>query len=305
MTFKSLLSWLCVAVSAAFAVAGVICLCNPHRALLYLLDIFTLPVLTGAVLWLAFILAVRQFRAAAVAGLAVLILASAMGPQVFPAQKPAADTPPVRLVFANLLIRNRQPERILPWIAAERPDVVAAVEANPWARQKLMDALRRERPYVVTRYDMVVASRWPITDPLPRGQGFALITMTIKVPGGDLKLAVAHLTRPWPFKDPEDQPRQFARLEAALAPLARDHFVLVGDFNTPPCAAQLHDFARHMDLHTAPALWGTWRTNLPGPLRVTIDNAMASPDLNLSRRRVGGFDGSDHRPIAVDIRPAK
>ena len=87
--------------------------------------------------------------------------------------------------------------------------------------------------------------------------------------------------------------------------LADDHFVLVGDFNTPPCAAQLHDFTRRMGLHTAPALWGTWRTNLPGFLRITIDNAMASPDLNLGRRQVGSFDGSDHRPIVVDIRPVK
>ena len=305
MTFKSLLSWLCVAVSAAFAGAGVICAFNPHSALLYLLDIFTLPVLTGAVLWLAFTLLVRQFRAAMAAGVAVLILVIALWPQAFPPQKPAANVPPVRLVFGNMWVRNGQPDRILPWLDKENPDVVAMVEANPWARDRLMEGLRRQHPYIFTRYDLVVASSWPIEGARSLDRNLPLLAMTIKAPGGDLTLAVAHLTRPWPFKNPEDQPSQFARIENELRPLDGDRFVLVGDFNTPPCAAQLHDFARRTGLHAAPALWGTWRSNLPGALRVTIDNALASSDLNLSRRRVGAFDGSDHRPIVVDIRPVK
>jgi endonuclease/exonuclease/phosphatase (EEP) superfamily protein YafD len=81
--------------------------------------------------------------------------------------------------------------------------------------------------------------------------------------------------------------------------------VLTGDFNTTPSAAQLRDFAKDLDLHAAPAVTGTWRADLPGLMRVTIDNILASQDLNLSHREVGPDNGSDHRPVYVEISPTK
>ena len=306
MTIKTLFSWLCLAVAAVMVILGLICVVNPHQKLFYLIDIFTLPTLSGVIVATALLFVLRQKYPGYIGLAAVLILLIAIWPQMAPSQKPAdRSAKPIRVAFANLFIRNQHPEKILPWVARENPDVVATVEANPWARQQLMDTLRIDRPYIVTRYDMVVASRWPIVDEHPRAPGFALITMTIKAPQGDLHLGVTHLTRPWPFKSVEDQPRQFSRLGGALEPIADKRFVLVGDFNTPPCAAQMHDFTKRMGLHTAPALWGTWIAYLPGFLRVNIDNAMASPDLNLSGRHAGSFDGSDHRPIVFDIRPVK
>ena len=306
MLIKTLFSWFCVAVSVVMVVLGLICLVNPHQSLFYLIDIFTLPVLSGVVVMTLFLALIRQKYAAGLGGLAVLILVIAIWPQAFPAQKPAdLGVKPIRIVFANLFIRNQHPEKILPWLKQEDPDIVATVEANPWVRQKLVDSLAVERPYIVTRYDMVVASRWPIIEEHPREPGFALITMIVKAPQGDLNFAVTHLTRPWPFKSVADQPRQFSRLGGALTPIDGKRFVLVGDFNTPPCAAQMHDFTRRMGLHTAPALWGTWIAYLPGFLRVNIDNAMASSDINLSHRHAGAFDGSDHRPIVFEVRPAK
>ena len=306
MLIKTLFSWLCVAVAVVMLGLGLICLVNPHQKLFYLIDIFTLPILSGAVIATALLFLIRQKQAAYIGLAATLVLILAIWPQAFAAQKPAdRKAVPIRMVFANVFIRNQHPEKILPWLKKEDPDIVAMVEVNPWVRQQLMDTLRQERPYIVTRYDMVVASRWPIVDEHPGAPGFALITMTVKAPQGDLNLGVTHLTRPWPFKSVEDQPRQFSRLGGALAPIADKRFVLVGDFNTPPCAAQMHDFTKRMNLHTAPALWGTWIAYLPGFLRVNIDNAMASPDLNLSGRHAGSFDGSDHRPIVFEIRPVK
>ena len=306
MTIKTLFSGLCLAVSTALVILGLICIANPHQSLFYLIDIFTLPILSGTVVTTALLYAIRQKYAAWVATAASLLLILALWPQAFAAQRPAMPgRAPIRVVFANMFIRNQHLEKILPWIQRQNPDIVAMVEVNPWVRQQLMDSLAVDRPYIVTRYDMVVASRWPIVDEHPRAPGFALITMVVKTPQGDLNLGVTHLTRPWPFKSVEDQPRQFSRLGGALAPIATTRFVLVGDFNTPPCAAQIHDFTKRMHLHTAPALWGTWISYLPGFLRVNIDNAMASPDLHFDRRHAGSFDGSDHRPIVFDIRPVK
>lgn len=306
MNLKRSIDIVCGALSLALAGLAIVCLINPHRAQLYLADIFTLPALTATfglaiVLWAAR-LPIARWAATAAAALFVM----AIWPQAFPKQAAADPTQkPVRVVFGNMLIRNDHPEKIVPWLDKENPDVIAMVEVNPRAREAMMATLQSTRPYVVTRYDMVVASRWPIADVRRGGVGFALINLTIKAPGGDFDLAVAHLTRPWPYSSPADQPRQFARLSNAVKPVSGKRFVLVGDFNTPPCASGLRDFMRPLALHAAPAFFGTWPSPAPGLLRINIDNAMASPDLIFRRRQTGPFDGSDHRPIVVDVYPAK
>ncbi len=306
MKLRAVFSAASIAPALIAAALGLVCVMNPHRPLPYLIDIFSVPGLTFALVLAAALWAMRQQPAQWIAAGAVLIFLLATWPQAFPLQAAAdRNSAPVRLVFANLLIRNEHPEKILPWIAKENPDIVALVEVNPFARDALIESLKSDRPYIVTRYDMVIASRFPLTDTRRGADGLSLLTTDVRAPGGDFVLAVAHLTRPWPFKPAQDQRGQFDRLDSTFAGLADHRFVLAGDFNTPPCASGLGDFLRARRLHAAPALFGTWPSLLPGLLRVTIDNAMASKDLNLSRRAAGPFDGSDHRPIVVDIRPAK
>lgn len=295
-----------IALAAAMLIVAAICLANPHRPLFYLIDIFSVPILTGFVLVAAALALLRQRWAGGMAGIAVLLMVIAVLPQAAPHQTaPDKSRSPLRLVFANLLIRNTTPEKLLPWVDKQNPDVVALVEADPDSRAALIEGLKATRPYMVRRYDMVVMSRYPLSHFKARPAGFALATVDIAAPDGRITLALAHMTRPWPFKSPADQPRQFDRLASDLDRSLAKRFVMVGDFNTPPLASGMHDFTHRADLHTAPALGGTWPTFLPSLLRVTIDNAMASPDIIFARRRVGGFDGSDHRPICVDIYPAK
>ncbi len=303
---RGLFSALCTAVALAFVAAGFVCVANGHRHVFYLIDIFTLPILSGAVVLTLVLALIRQVRAAILAVVAVVLLSIAMAPQVFPRQEsPDPAARPIRMIWANLYVRNPEPQKLLPWIAEKKPDIIALVEVNHDARADLIDRLKVGYPYMVVRYDMVIASRWPLSHADPRPAGFALVTVSVKTPQGPLNLAVTHLTRPWPFTEPGDQPRQFARLKDSLAPLPPSRFVLTGDFNTTPSAAQLHDFAKGLDLHAAPALTGTWRADLPAPMRVNIDNILASADLNLSKREVGPDDGSDHRPVYVEIRPVR
>ncbi len=125
----------------------------------------------------------RQKPAKWIATAAVAVFALSLWPQVFPRQAPTdMSQAPLRLLFANMLIRNEHPEKILPWIARENPDVVAMVEVSPLAREALMADLKTERPYVATRYDMVVASRYPLADMRRGAVGFSLITATVKAP---------------------------------------------------------------------------------------------------------------------------
>ena len=306
MNLRGLINIACTTLSLLTAGLALVCLLNPHRPLLYLIDIFTLPGLTGAAVLASILWITHQQPAKWIATGAALLFGLAIWPQTFPHQAGADTThAPLRLMFANMLIRNEHPEKILPWMARENPDVVAMVEVNPQARAAMMTTLQAGRPYVVTRYDMVMASRYPISDVQRGGVGFALLTATVKAPSGDIRLAVAHLTRPWPYSDPADQPRQFARLSGAVKAMSAAHFVMAGDFNTPPCASGLGDFLHQRGLHAAGAFGGTWISVLPSLLRINIDNVMASDDLVFRHRHVGSFDGSDHRPVVVDIYPAK
>ncbi|ESQ87661.1 hypothetical protein ABAC460_18470 [Asticcacaulis sp. AC460] len=295
-----------LAVAAAMVAVALICLANPHRPLFYLIDIFSVPILTAFVLVATALALLRQKWGGGAAALACVMMVLSVWPQAFPKQAaPDKDAAPVRLIFANLLIRNTEPEKLLPWVEKQNPDVVALIEANPAAREKLIKGLKAGRPNIAARYDMVVVSRYPLKRPSPRPAGFALMTVEVAAPGRPFTLAVTHLTRPWPFSDPEDQRRQFSRLARSLNDMADDDLVLVGDFNTPPCASGMGDFMRETGLHAAPVWRGTWPSFLPSLLRVGIDNVLASPDRVLSRRQVGGFTGSDHRPVVVDIQPAK
>ncbi len=303
---KGLFSALCTAIALVFVAAGFVCIANGHRPLFYLIDIFTLPALSIAVVVTAVFALVRQVRAAVLGLVGVALLAIALAPQVFPHQPAApASAQPVKMVWGNLFVKNREPQKLLPWIAEKKPDIVTLVEVNADARADLIDRLKVDYPYMVVRYDMVIASRWPLANARPRPAGFALVTVTVKTPQGPLNLAVTHLTRPWPFTAPPEQPRHFERLKDALTPLPPSKFVLTGDFNTTPSAALMRDFAKGMGLHAAPALTGTWEGQLPSLMRVTIDNVLGSADINLSHREVGPDDGSDHRPVYVEIRAAK
>ena len=305
-TLRFLFSAACLALALGFIGLGFICVANPHRPLLYLIDIFTLPIWAAAIGFTVFFAVVREVRAAVASVLGVALLTFALAPQVFPKQAPAADdAKPIRMVWGNMLVANPQPDKILPWLVDKQADVVAMVEVNPQTRSSLIAALKDTYPHMAVRYDMLIASKYPIEHSQPRPAGFDLLTVTIDTPKGPLNLAITHLTRPWPFVPAADQPRQFARLADALTPLPGSHFVLAGDFNTTPGAAQLHAFAEKLNLHPAAGLSGTWRDDLPALMRIGIDNVLAGQDLNLSHREVGPDDGSDHRPVYVEIRMAK
>lgn len=303
---RPVLTALCLILSIAALGLSLICLLNGHQPQLYFIDIFTLPILMGIGIQTACFFFIGQKKAGGLSALAVSILALSIIPQAFPEQRQAdRTTVPIRILFANLWIGNPTPAHILPWIKQQNPDVIAFLETNPYTRAPLMSAITASRPYVYVRYDTVVVSRWPLRDGHPIHYGFALNRVIVEAPQGPFELDVAHLYRPWPYTNPGVHPAQFGKLALALSPVDQKRRVLVGDFNTPPLASDMQDFTKATGLHTAGALWGTWNAHLPGALRINIDNALASPDLVFTRRGVGPFNGSDHRPIVVDIQSAR
>ncbi|MFT3996716.1 MAG: endonuclease/exonuclease/phosphatase family protein [Asticcacaulis sp.] len=306
MTFRRFLFVVGLIPGIALCLIALTCLLNPTGPRGYLLDIFSGPLLSIAVIATLLLALLRQRMAALLSLMAVLGLGLSLWSQFFPSAPPEVRTPaPVRLVFANLWVQNPTPERLLTWIDAQNPDLVAVIESGSKAQSSLIPTLEARYPYVARRFDTYIFSRYRLSRIRPRPIGYSLLTAKVHAPGGVFTLAVAHLTRPWPFADPKDQTAQLERLANDLGRIPEtqhpERIVLTGDFNTTPSASGLKSLSRHLSLSPAPAITGTWPAQLPGPLRIGIDNVLAGPALSLHDRKVGPYYGSDHRPVRVDI----
>lgn len=300
---RTVWSGLCIGASAIALAGGLVCLKTFHHPLLYLLDIFTLPFLSVTVgLTLAFFL-IREKTAWRLGVVACGVWLLALAPQAFAPQRPADETAPaMRLMFANLYIYNKTPERLLDWVATEKPDIVATVENLTDPDDPPM--VDKRYPYHYRHRDTVVYSRYPILSSHHGDTEYSFDMLDIGTPQGLMHLAVVHLCRP-KIQTHNCQTSQMARLKADIPVAQRPATIMVGDFNSSLSAYLLQDFAHDMDFRPVAAPVGTWPALLPGFLRIGIDNAFTGRHFSLSRRKVGPDNGSDHRPIVVDVRPAR
>jgi endonuclease/exonuclease/phosphatase (EEP) superfamily protein YafD len=273
---------------------------------LYLIDIFTQPILTAAILLTIAILLLRRYRIAAVSGLGVVLMLVSVMPQTLPGKAPVdEDAKPLTLMWSNMFVRNSVPQKILPWIAKKQPDIVVLVEITRRQRKPMAAMLKESYPYVILSDDMIVASKYPVTRPTARVRGFVAFSMTVRTPRGPINLVAAHLARPWPYTPKGLQPYQFEHLYDGIKAFPEEKMILVGDFNSSPYATHLRDFAKRREMSMAYGMSGTWHSFLPPLGRVTIDNVLVSRDMHVSHRQVGPGTGSDHSPVYVEIRPTK
>ncbi len=298
----------CIMIALGALVASVACLLNPHNYYLYLLDIFSFPLLTMIIGTAIAFVTVRQKPAVMITVVAIAILGAALWPQTFAAQRPTdMSKPPVRLMFANVFIRNPTPQKILPWITEEKPDIIAIVERNPNTAEFLSAALKTSHPYQYepSKYsETAIYSRFPIEKILKLSAPGNCLAARVSTPNGPLTILITHLGHPGHGRN-WIQNFQLSLLQEVLALPEKRTTVLVGDFNTDMSGYLLADFARKFNLRPLAVRIGTWPSALPGVLRIGIDNAFAGENLSLSGRKVGPYNGSDHRPIIMDIRPVK
>lgn len=300
MPLKRLFAALCLMTGLSIALSGFVAVCDWPYGWAYLLDILSAPLLIAAVPVTALLILLRQ-KGASILGLTGLVLfLAALWPQIAPLQRPAADGAPLKLMFANLYDRNPEPQRLIPWIESEDPDVVATVEAGWKAGHWMAPKLTDRYPYRVQVGETAIFSRYPLGPLKQHMVGHSLTLVSVYAPGGRFTLAIAHLTRPWPFSKPRSHARQASMLIQATRPYAKGPLIMVGDFNSTPAAATLRRISHDLCLIPAPVMTGTWPAGLP--IRVGIDNVLTSKHFTLRNRRTGPADyGSDHLPVRVDV----
>ncbi|MDO1558414.1 endonuclease/exonuclease/phosphatase family protein [Brevundimonas sp. 2R-24] len=271
-----------------------------------LADILAMPLLAGSGVVLLLALWRRAAAPLVLATVAVGLLTTALLPAW---RGDISDRPADFTVYmANLWARNEDTAAAQASVQAADADIVVLIELGD-AQAEQLDQLLAGYPHRVSipRVDRpsgaarsLIASRHPMRPLRGPSDGLSVVGAVIDLPSGPVTVLGAHLTRPWPFVMHGGQiwqSRQLARrIEAVEGPL-----VLVGDFNAVPHGRVLSSLESETGLTVAPAVWGTWPAPLPAPLRISIDNALVSQELAVTRRSLGAPTGSDHRPIVIGL----
>jgi endonuclease/exonuclease/phosphatase (EEP) superfamily protein YafD len=292
-----------ISVIAALVLAGV-----GNRAI-DLLAQFTSPVLIAIMLLTVGLGLLRMKASAGLGVLASLLLVLTVWPQWFPkASVPVPDAAIVRIYSANLFHLNTDTSRIRQSIDAADADIIVLIELTSDPALGIEDLLagyphraasmRLDRTRGPSR--SVIASRWPLTARTDPPDGLHAVAATVRTPLGPVNVVGAHLTRPWPFQHSWGQISQTMALEAVVKDLDGP-VVVAGDFNSVSTARIGKQIERDIGLRPAPGFPGTWPSDLPSALGITIDQVYASPDLAFVSRRLGRPTGSDHRPVVTEI----
>jgi endonuclease/exonuclease/phosphatase (EEP) superfamily protein YafD len=284
--------------AGAAVATALICLCDPHMTALYMLDIFTVPILIASLFLTAVLALLRQKTALAPALAANALLLLAAWPQFAP-HPVRTDGPALRVVFSNLYFRNAQPEKLADWALAQQADILVTVETTPRLWSRLKPLLTARYPYANQQGEVAIFSRYPFAPSAAPGSHFGVAA--IATPLGPLRLIGAHFDHP----DSRLRPRHHSfddQLRRRLDAGDRRSVLLVGDFNSDMSGYMLKAIARDYALTPLPALRGTWPSPLPALLRLNLDNAFSGADWSMSNRHIGPDVGSDHRPIVFDLR---
>ena len=262
--------------------------------------------LAGGLVALAYALAVHDRLRALnlVAGLvAVAAAAALMAPEYLRPSGPAVPPGPSRtlkIVQFNIWGGQGGMDRVLAWIAAQKPDIVIVQETNRAVRE----ALGRQTGLHLTvgRSNVVILSRQPPIKPiLPASEAegpMMLIGAEFADPGGAFTVLGVHYN--WPT--------EFERL-AQAGPLIRvvrgypsETTILAGDFNSTPWSFTRRREDRQFGLVRRTRGLYSWPANrhLPVPI-LPIDHVYAGAGWATVKVERGPNLGSDHYPVVVTL----
>lgn len=226
--------------------------------------------------------------------------------QVFPLLrrgKAALKAPALRLLCANVWVKNRETGRLAGLIAREKPDIVGLVEVNgPCAA--LCESLKAEYPHqrVVARDDassgIALLSRLPLEDLTQVDLSPGRPALTARVQG--LHVTLLHAANP--TYDFEGRERDFATLRALPVSGPR---VVMGDFNATPYCLSFRDLCRALGLvhgRLGRGVLGSFPVaGRVSWLRLPIDHVLAGGGARIADFRLGPDIGSDHMPVIAEI----
>jgi endonuclease/exonuclease/phosphatase (EEP) superfamily protein YafD len=218
------------------------------------------------------------------------------------------SNPPLRMMSLNLYLRNREFDKVLDLVHAERPDVALFLEVTPeWALA--LRELDDDYPYHRVIPDgfgsagMAFYSRvQAVSLDFKNAEGMPTMVARLAPESGPLTVIGVHPSSPRSPVALEFRNLDLAVLERLVARQSGP-LVVLGDLNTTSWSPYFQDLLRTtslLDSRCGFGVEGTW-PNLPLPFRIPIDHCLVSKDVTVCQRRVGPPVGSDHRAVIVDL----
>jgi endonuclease/exonuclease/phosphatase (EEP) superfamily protein YafD len=283
-----------------------------HGRLLLVANSLTYWIFLPEYLVLAVAIAARRYALVACASVVVLahvviVWPSLRGP--VPVPRAAYGAPRLRIFVANVLFDNPHPEGIVREIDAADADVVMLEEfTTRWQRALERASWREEYPHrLVTPHGTTsrsaILSRLPLEETvIEYTERSPLLGATVDVGGRSVRLLNVH-----PAAPVFNFPRWRAQADAVNATLRHTsgRVVAAGDFNVTQFNFWL-DEIQDLGLRSAHEFLGrgtatTWPNRQSPFPPVRLDHVMVSDGVTPLAIREGVGEGSDHKPVIVDL----
>ncbi|MDE1152008.1 MAG: endonuclease/exonuclease/phosphatase family protein [Micavibrio sp.] len=221
---------------------------------------------------------------------------------------------PLKILQANVLKLNTDPEPLRRLIETERPDVIALAEVTP-VFAIMLAGMRGAYPYGAVEpeekssYGMALLSRQPLAgfdSFAPDGGGSRAMAAQLTHDGHVIDVISIHPATP--NRDMASRDREFDAIARRIGARSRD-LVLMGDFNATPYCQAYKKLVGALKLRNARegfGLCGSFPVFLPTPLlKLPIDHVLVGSNLKVLSCRTGAPTGSDHLPLIATLCVAK
>jgi endonuclease/exonuclease/phosphatase (EEP) superfamily protein YafD len=253
----------------------------------------------------------RRYRSAVLYGAMAGVNLAVILPLYFCENAPSApaDAIRARAVLLNVHTENRRFDLVRGFVEAEKPDFIVFEEIDDeWLRE--LSKLSNLYPNIVPaprsdNFGIALFSRWRLHNFKIRdigGNDVPTVQAYIDVRGKLLSVVGTHPLPPANREQFTSRNRQLSEVAALVRTLPKP-IVLLGDLNATPWSPYYQRFLEEAKLREGLCGHGL-NASWPAPylpLWIPIDRCLTSPDVAVTRVKVGPNVGSDHFPIIVDL----
>lgn len=274
---------------------------------------FTAIVFVGTIAWLGS--ASKRFLVLAITAW-LMLLPSIAWLYVGTSKQRGSGGPTVRVVSCNVLTSNSNKSAVLRFLVESKAEIALLMEVNQeWSRA--IRALDQDFPHQLHQprednFGIVLLSKRPwrsVEEIHLDDAGIPSLEAMFDIEGMQLRFIGTHPLPPIGSEYSTQRNLHFANLAKHVNENGTLPTIVIGDLNCTSWSSHFRTLLRASQLRDSREGFGvqrSWPTSMKlsilGAMRIPIDHALVSRDLNVVERRVGPYIGSDHYPIVVDIR---